>query len=79
MVQNNEIEVGMKLEAVDKENPPHICVCTITKVVGGLLWLHIDGDTRNEQIFSIKSKNIFPIGWCESTGHELQWPRPNSK
>lgn len=74
----DELEVGMKLEAVDKEHPSHICVCTITKIVGSLLWLHIDGDARDEQIVSINSKNIFPIGWCESTGHELQWPRPNT-
>lgn len=73
---SSDIEVGMKLEAVDKENKRHICVCTVTKIVKNQLWLHIDGDTRSDQIFQTDSHDIFPIGWCESTGHELQWPRP---
>lgn len=70
---------GMKVEAVDPENGSNICVSTICRVVGGHLWLHIDGDTREEQIYAYNSFDIFPAGWCESTGHELQWPRPESK
>ena len=69
----------MKLEAVDQENLSNICVCTVSKVVGTHLWLNIDGDTRTDQIFSYDSHDLFPVGWCEKTGHELQWPRPNSK
>ena len=69
----------MKLEAVDKENPVNICVCTVTRVINNHLWLNIDGDTRSDQIFHVDSPDMFPVGWCETTGHELQWPRPNSK
>ena len=68
----------MKLEAVDKENPANICVTSVTRVAGGHMWLHIDGDTRNDQIFPFDSHDIYPVGWCQSTGHELQWPRPES-
>lgn len=73
------LDVGMKLEAVDLENKSNICVCTISRIVGPNIWLKIDGDTRIEQIHSITSTDVFPVGWCESTGHELQWPRLNSK
>ena len=78
-MNTEEIEVGMKLEAVDQEHSSNICVCTVSKVVGGHIWLHVDGDSRIDQIVSLQSNDIFPTGWCESTGHELQWPRPNSK
>ncbi|XP_047122502.1 scm-like with four MBT domains protein 1 isoform X1 [Hydra vulgaris] len=74
----DSIKVGMKLEAVDQKNLSNICVCTISKIVGTYLWLNIDGDTRTDQIFSYDSHDIFPVGWCERTGHELQWPRPNT-
>ena len=70
---------GMKVEAVDPENQSNICVSTIVRAVGGHLWLHIDGDTRQDQIYAYNSYDVFPAGWCESTGHELQWPRPESK
>uniref|UniRef100_A0A7M5X7K3 Uncharacterized protein n=1 Tax=Clytia hemisphaerica TaxID=252671 RepID=A0A7M5X7K3_9CNID len=69
---------GMKLEAVDPDHNSNICVATIRRVVGGHLWLHIDGDTRGEMIYAYNSFNIFPVGWCEETGHELQWPRPET-
>lgn len=74
-----KLEVGMKLEAVDKENRGNICVSTISKVVGRHIWLNIDGDTRSDQVFHVDSHDVFPVGWCEATGHELQWPRPNSR
>lgn len=73
-----KLEVGMKLEAVDKENRGNICVSTISKVVGRHIWLNIDGDTRSDQVFHVDSHDVFPVGWCEATGHELQWPRPNT-
>jgi len=72
------VTVGMKLEAVDQEHPSNICVASITQIVGRHIWLHIDGDSRDDQISSLDSHDIFPPGWCESTGHELQWPRPDT-
>jgi len=79
MKVSDGIFAGMKLEAVDQEQKANICVSTVRRVAGGHIWLHIDGDSRGEQILPYDSLDIFPVGWCESTGHELQWPRPESK
>jgi len=77
-LDSHDIDVGMKLEAIDLENKSNISVCTISKMVEDYIWLKIDGDTRNEQIFSVNSTYIFPTGWCHLNGHELQWPRANT-
>eukprot|EP00794_Sanderia_malayensis_P006132 gene6132-6840_t len=73
----HEIKVGMKLEAVDQENTANICVATVTQVLGRDVWIMFDGESRSEQIFDVRSNDIFPVGWCEMSGHELQWPRPS--
>ncbi len=75
----HDIKVGMKLEAVDQENPANICVATVTQVLGRDVWIMFDGESRSEQIFDVRSHDLFPAGWCEMSGHELQWPRPSSK
>ena len=75
----HEFKVGMKLEAVDQENPVNICVATVTQVLGRNVWVMLDGESRSEQLFDVLSHDLFPVGWCEMSGHELQWPRPSSK
>ncbi len=69
----------MKLEAVDQETPANVCVATVTQVLGRDVWIMFDGESRSEQIFDVRSYDLFPAGWCEMSGHELQWPRPSSK
>lgn len=75
----HEFKVGMKLEAVDQENPVNICVATVTQVLGRNVWVMLDGESRSEQLFDVLAHDLFPVGWCEMSGHELQWPRPSSK
>ena len=66
----------MKLEAVNPAHPGQICAATITKIIGPLLWVHLD-NTKDvpSHIEDIDSHNLFPIGWCESNGVELKPPR----
>jgi len=74
--QSTNFQVGMKLEAVDLMEPHLICVATVVKVVGNLLCIHFDGwDSEYDQWIGEDSPNIFPVGWCELVGHELQPPQ----
>ncbi|KAG8440042.1 hypothetical protein GDO86_006003 [Hymenochirus boettgeri] len=68
---------NMKLEAVDPSNPAEICVASITKVKGRLLWLHLEGLQKPvpEYIFDVESMNIFPVGWCEANSYPLSTPQ----
>ncbi|KAL4226128.1 transcription corepressor [Mactra antiquata] len=72
---DHEFERGMKLEAVNPSNPNQICAATITKIVGPLLWIHLD-HMRDipSHIEDIDSHNIFPVGWCESNNNQLRPP-----
>ncbi|XP_069052944.1 lethal(3)malignant brain tumor-like protein 2 isoform X2 [Lepisosteus oculatus] len=66
---------GMKLEAVDLMEPRLICVATVKRVVGRLLRLHFDGwDPDFDQWADCQSPDIYPVGWCEITGYQLQPP-----
>lgn len=72
---DHEFERGMKLEAVNPDNPNQICAATITKVGGPLLWIHLDHiRDMPSHIEFIDSHNLFPIGWCESNNCTLKQP-----
>lgn len=53
-----------------------IKAATIVKVAGPLIWLHFDNEETEQKnvITSIKSFNIFPVGWCASNSYPLQTP-----
>ncbi|KAM8972138.1 scm-like with four MBT domains protein 2 [Pelodytes ibericus] len=67
---------NMKLEAVNPNNPCEICVASVTKVKGRLLWLHLEGLQKpiTEYIIDVESMNIFPVGWCEANSYPLNTP-----
>ncbi|XP_072257937.1 scm-like with four MBT domains protein 2 isoform X3 [Pyxicephalus adspersus] len=67
---------NMKLEAVNPNNPSEICVASVTKVKGRLLWLHLEGLQLPppEYIIDVESVNIFPVGWCEANSYPLSTP-----
>ncbi|MGH0135786.1 UNVERIFIED_CONTAM: hypothetical protein FKN15_035174 [Acipenser sinensis] len=67
---------NMKLEAVNPVNPAEICVATIIKVKGRLMWLHLEGLKKPfpEYIVDVESMDIFPVGWCEANGYHLTPP-----
>ncbi|XP_018108237.1 scm-like with four MBT domains protein 2 isoform X1 [Xenopus laevis] len=66
----------MKLEAVNPSNPAEICVASVTKVKGRLLWLHLEGLQKPvpEYIVDVESMDIFPVGWCEANCYPLSTP-----
>ncbi|XP_051968451.1 lethal(3)malignant brain tumor-like protein 2 isoform X1 [Xyrauchen texanus] len=66
---------GMKLEAVDLMEPRLVCVATVRRCVGRLLLLHFDGwEPEFDQWVDCQSPEIYPVGWCEVTGYQLQPP-----
>ncbi|CAK8697239.1 unnamed protein product [Clavelina lepadiformis] len=66
---------GMKLEAVDLMEPRLICVATVARVVGRLLRIHFDGwENDYDQWVDSQSPDIYPVGWCELVGYDLQPP-----
>nr|XP_057918181.1 lethal(3)malignant brain tumor-like protein 2 [Doryrhamphus excisus] len=66
---------NMKLEAVDLMEPRLVCVATVKRCVGRLLLIHFDGwDNHFDQWVDHQSPDIYPIGWCELTGYQLQPP-----
>lgn len=65
----------MKLEAVDLMEPRLVCVATVRRCVGRLLLLHFDGwEHEFDQWVDVQSPDIYPVGWCEITGYQLQPP-----
>ena len=75
-VDDHEFETGMKLEAVNPQQPGQICVATITGVYDSrLLKFHIDHQTSSLSFYyTIDSHDVFPIGWCESNQYQLKTP-----
>ncbi|XP_069825037.1 lethal(3)malignant brain tumor-like protein 2 [Dendropsophus ebraccatus] len=74
-VPNHGFKFGMKLEAVDLMEPRLICVATVVRVVQRLLRIHFDGwDDDYDQWADCESPDIYPVGWCELTGYQLQPP-----
>ncbi|CAG5910309.1 unnamed protein product [Menidia menidia] len=66
---------NMKLEAVDLMEPRLVCVATVVRCVGRLLLIHFDGwDEEFDQWIDHQSPDIYPIGWCELVGYQLQPP-----
>ncbi|XP_066561192.1 scm-like with four MBT domains protein 2 isoform X1 [Amia ocellicauda] len=67
---------NMKLEAVNPFKPSELCVASITRVKGRLMWLHLEGLKKPlpEYIVDVESMDIFPVGWCEANGYQLISP-----
>ncbi|XP_051273748.1 lethal(3)malignant brain tumor-like protein 2 isoform X2 [Dicentrarchus labrax] len=66
---------NMKLEAVDLMEPRLVCVATVKRYVGRLLLIHFDGwDDEFDQWIDYQSPDIYPVGWCELVGYQLQPP-----
>ncbi|XP_051928320.1 lethal(3)malignant brain tumor-like protein 2 [Hippocampus zosterae] len=69
------ISPNVKLEAVDLMEPRLVCVATVKRCVGRLLLIHFDGwDDDFDQWVNYESPDLYPIGWCELIGYQLQPP-----
>ncbi|XP_071318567.1 lethal(3)malignant brain tumor-like protein 2 isoform X4 [Trachinotus anak] len=73
--QGHGFSVNMKLEAVDLMEPRLVCVATVKRCVGRLLLIHFDGwEDEFDQWVDHQSPDIYPVGWCELMGYQLQPP-----
>ena len=71
----NMFKVGQKLEAVDPKDPLLIYPATVKQVKGDRILVGFDGfDRQGEFWCHYSSRDIFPVGWCQSTGHYLHGP-----
>ncbi|TSK14847.1 MBT domain-containing protein 1 [Bagarius yarrelli] len=78
-VPNHGFREGMKLEAVDLMEPRLVCVATITRIVHRLLRIHFDGwEDEYDQWVDCESPDLYPVGWCQVTGYQLQPPAAQS-
>lgn len=69
----------MKLEAVDLMEPRLVCVATVTRIVHRLLRIHFDGwEDEYDQWVDCESPDLYPVGWCQLTGYQLQPPAVNT-
>ncbi|XP_064636083.1 MBT domain-containing protein 1-like isoform X2 [Lineus longissimus] len=76
VIPKHGYKVGMKLEAVDLMEPRLLCVGAVGRVVGRLLRIHFDGwETEYDQWVDCQSPDIYPVGWCEMVGYNLEGPR----
>lgn len=72
----NGFKVGMKLEGIDPRHPSMFCVLTIAEICGFRLRMHFDGYSDCYDFWvNADSPDIFPVGWCEKTGHRLHPPK----
>ena len=71
----NRFTVGQKLEAVDKKNPHLICCATVGAVNNEMIYVTFDGWKGAFDYWTrYDCRDIFPAGWCQSSGHPLQPP-----
>ncbi|XP_053299820.1 MBT domain-containing protein 1 isoform X3 [Pleuronectes platessa] len=78
-VPDHGFHPGMKLEAVDLMEPRLVCVATVTRIVHRLLRIHFDGwEDQYDQWVDCESPDLYPVGWCQLTGYQLQPPAANA-
>ncbi|XP_070782838.1 lethal(3)malignant brain tumor-like protein 2 [Enoplosus armatus] len=71
----HSFSTNMKLEAVDLMEPRLVCVATVKRFAGRLLLIHFDGwEDEFDQWVDHQSPDIYPVGWCELMGYQLQPP-----
>ncbi|XP_042233179.1 lethal(3)malignant brain tumor-like protein 3 [Homarus americanus] len=71
----NLFKPGMKLEAIDPNHQSLFCVMTVAEIIGYRLRVHFDGySDQYDYWINADSPNIFPAGWCEKNGRQLEPP-----
>ena len=67
--------VGMRLEAKDRQYPTLVCVATVAAVRGSKLLIHFDRWQANyDYLCESDSTDVHPVGWCKKKGRDLQKP-----
>jgi hypothetical protein len=72
---HNKFQLGMKLEAVDRKNPRMILPATVGSVAEDQILVTFDGWKGAFDYWTdYRSRDIFPVKWCQYSGHPLQPP-----
>ena len=72
---SNMFKIGQTLEAADQHYPHLIYPAYIKDSKGNQILVRFIGYNQHGEYWcSYASREIFPIGWCESVGHILQLP-----
>lgn len=74
--KHNGFLANMKLEVVNPVDRSEICVATVTRTTGHIIWIHLErneSDHPNHAV-SYDSSDIFPVGWCDSNSYSLKPP-----
>ena len=67
----------MAVEMADLMEPRHLCAAHVTWVIGRLLRVQFDGwDTSYDQWMDCESPDLYPCGWGELVGHDVQQAPP---
>ncbi|KAL4616877.1 lethal(3)malignant brain tumor-like protein 4 isoform X2 [Arapaima gigas] len=75
-VSSPKVEVGMKLEAVDRKNPCLVCVATVADIAEDRFLVHFDNwDDTYDYWCDASSPYIHPVGWCQDHGRPLTAPQ----
>lgn len=76
----SSVQVGQKLEAVDKKNPQLICCATVDAIKDDQIHVTFDGWRGAFDYWCrYDSRDIFPVGWCAKSCHPLQPPGQKNK
>lgn len=74
------MQIGQKLEAVDKKNPHLICCATVDSIKDEKIHITFDGWRGAFDYWTrYDSRDIFPVGWCERSCHPIQPPGNKNK
>lgn len=69
------IQIGQKLEAVDKKNPQLICCATVDAIKDNQIHVAFDGWRGAFDYWArYDSRDMFPVGWCARSCHPVQPP-----
>ncbi|XP_067108044.1 lethal(3)malignant brain tumor-like protein 4 isoform X1 [Osmerus mordax] len=70
------LQVGMKLEAVDRKNPCLVCVASVADIVDHRFLVHFDNwDDTYDYWCDVSSPHIHPVGWCQDHVRPLTAPQ----
>lgn len=75
------LDIGMKLEALDRNNPQSFCVATVVEILGHRVRIRYDGygqDDSNDFWCNFQADELYPIGWCAQNAYPLQPPTGRS-
>ena len=77
-VAPKEFKVGMKVEAVDRQFPYFVCIATIagTRGKNHEVLIHFDSWSNYYDYWcGSDAIELHPVGWCETYGWKLQYPK----